>query len=142
MRRLGITTAAGVAIGALSRIEEVADGFDAGISSNSLWVALAFAAGIASRSVAGGAGAGTLALSAANAGYYAWVALTEPERPLDSVAGPVLPWVLLGVAAGVVFGGAGRLWRAGPAGRRWAASLVPAAFAVGEVTGWNQWLLP
>jgi hypothetical protein len=142
MGRLGIAAAAGVALGVASRIEETAEGFSAGISSNRLWILAAFAVGAAARSVAGGAALGVLALTAANAGYYAWVAVTEPGRPLSSVAGPVIDWILVGLAAGVVFGAAGHLWRRGARKWRWMAALALGGVLIADEAGWTGWLLP
>jgi hypothetical protein len=54
------------------------------------------------------------------------VLVTEPGRPLVSVAGPVHEWFVLGVAGGLVFGAAGALLRRDS--RAWrAASTAPLA---------------
>lgn len=87
---------AGIALGVLSRIEEVTDGFFLCISTYTTWCATAYLAGTPLRAV--------LALTTANASYYAYVALTQPGVPLAAVAGPVEKWLVLGVAAGLVFG--------------------------------------
>lgn len=128
---------AGVVLGVASRVEEVA-GFDAGVSTNLTWLATAFVAGALGRGAAGGA----VALTAANAGYYAHVLATEPGRPLASVAGPVERWFALGVAAGVVFGAAGALLRRRSAALRAAAFLPLAAVAVAERVPALSVLLP
>ena len=111
--------AAGALLGVLSRIEEVTPGLSAGISSHSAWVAVAFGAGAAARGgLSRAALTATAAMSAGNAGYYAWIAATEPGMPLTAAAGDPLGWVAAGILTGVVFGPAGRLWAgAGPAGR-------------------------
>jgi hypothetical protein len=100
-----LVLAFGLLLGVLSRVEEVTDGLSLGISSDSAWCAAAFAAGSARR--------GALLLTAANAGYYAWIAVLQPELPLAAAAGPVEAWLGLGLAAGVVFGVTGGAWRRG-----------------------------
>jgi hypothetical protein len=102
----------GIALGVLSRVEETA-GFPSLISTDSAWVGTAFAIGALSGSVRDGSRRGAIGMSSANAGYYAWVALTQPNLPLAAVAGPVERWIALGLLTGVVFGVAGRLWRDG-----------------------------
>jgi hypothetical protein len=87
---------AGVALGVLSRVEEVTDGLFLCISTYTTWCATAYLVGSPGRAV--------LALTTANAGYYAYVAATEPGVPLWMVAGPPVKWYLLGVAAGLGFG--------------------------------------
>lgn len=94
--------AAGFVLGVLSRVEE-RTGFSAGVSSDSAWCAAAFLAASPLR--------GITALTAANAGYYAWIALTQPDLPFAAAAGPVETWLVLGVVTGAVFGTAGGLWR-------------------------------
>ena len=103
--------AAGLALGAVSRVEEVTGGFDLGISTNFTWLALAFGAGALAGELAWSGLAGAVALTAANGGYYAWIVLTEQGTPLDAVAGPVERWFALGVTGGFVFGVAGALAR-------------------------------
>ncbi len=113
----------GALLGVLSRVEERLDGFAVGISTDTTWCALAFLCAAPLRA--------TLAMTAANAGYYAFVALTQPRLPLAAVAGPVERWVVLGVLTGVVFGALGGCFRRG---RRVAA--LPLAFvAISEVAG-------
>ena len=125
--------AAGVVLGVLSRIEEVTPGLSAGVSSHSAWVAVAFLTGASVRGALRRAAlAATAAMSGGNAGYYAWIAVTEPGMPLAAAAGSPLRWVAAGILTGVVFGPAGRLWAgAGPAGRALAA-LPLAAVLVHE----------
>lgn len=123
---------AGLALGVLSRVEEVAAGFSAGISSNATWLAAAFLAGVAVRSAARAAAAGAAALTAANAAYYAWIAATEPGLALDPVAGPPERWLAVGVAGGAVFGFAGRVWAAGPPLARVGAALLLGGVLVAE----------
>jgi hypothetical protein len=125
-----IALAAGIALGALSRVEETADGLDLGISTNVTWLALAFACGATAQRWSGVAGA--LALTVANASYYAYVALTEPGRPLDDVAGPVGRWFALGIAGGLVFGPAGALIRHERLAVRALAAAPLAALVVAE----------
>ncbi len=115
-----VAIAAGVLLGVLSRVEE-RTGFSAGVSSDSAWCAAAFLAASPVRGIA--------LLTAANAGYYACIALTQPALPLASAAGPVEAWLVLGVVTGAVFGTAGRLWRHGP---RLIASLPLALVLVVE----------
>jgi Family of unknown function (DUF6518) len=103
--------AMGAVLGAVSRVEEVTDGFDLGISSNTTWLLTAFAAGAVVATLEWSALAGALALTVANTSYYAYVLLTEPGRPLHTVAGPVDRWYVLGATGGAVFGIAGALAR-------------------------------
>lgn len=108
-----IAIASGLVLGVVSRIEEVAGGFDAGISSNLTWLMTAFAAGALAGSAVDWSGlAGAAALTAANTSYYVWIAATEQATELHAVAGPVAPWFALGVTGGFVFGAAGSLLRA------------------------------
>jgi hypothetical protein len=107
-----VAIAAGVVLGVVSRIEEVVDGFDVGISSNVTWLTTAFVvSALATADIEWGAITGAAALTAANAGYYAYIALTEQATELDSVAGEVEDWFALGVTGGCVFGVAGALAR-------------------------------
>jgi hypothetical protein len=124
--------AAGLALGAASRVEEVTDGFDLGISTNFTWLAVAFGAGALAGELAWSGLAGAAALTAANGGYYAWIALTEPGTPLDAVAGPVDRWFALGVTGGFVFGAAGALLASRSRARRAAACLPLAALLAAE----------
>lgn len=124
---------AGALLGILSRVEEAVAGFAIGLSTNPTWLALAFVVGAAGRrSPRAGATAiaGAVALTAANAGYYAWVAVTEPERELATVAGSPLRWLVLGVAGGAVFAIAGRLWARGHGATRVLACLPLAGVCV------------
>lgn len=107
-----IALVAGALLGVLSRIEETADGLSLGVSANSTWLALAFAAAIVARGAAAGraALAGALALTAANLAYYAWIAVLEPGVELAAVAGSPLRWFALGASGGAVFGLAGWWW--------------------------------
>lgn len=128
---------AGVVLGVVSRVDEVTVDSDV-ISSNLTWLATAFAVG----ALGPGAAAGVVALTAANAGYYAYVLASEPGRPLASVAGPVERWFALGIAAGVVFGAAGALLRSRSVALRAAAFLPLAAVAVAERVPALSALLP
>lgn len=105
---------AGVVLGVVSRIEEVIDGFSAGISSERTWVLVAAACGAG---LARGPGvvrpavAGALVLVVANAAWYAWIALTQPDLALGSVAGSPWRWFALSLAVGPPAGVAGRVAR-------------------------------
>jgi uncharacterized protein DUF6518 len=135
-----IALAAGLVLGVLSRVEETVEGLDAGISTNLTWLAVAFASGAAARRRS--AVAGAFALTAANAGYYAYVAITEPGRPLAGVAGPVERWFALGIAGGIVFGAAGALIRDERARVRAAGALPIAALLLAEQIPALQAVLP
>ena len=82
---LGVLAGA-VAVGVLSRVEERTAGFSVGLSSDTTWVALPFAAGATSDAVARGAVRGMTALTVANLAYYGLVLLLEPAY-LVAVAG-------------------------------------------------------
>ncbi len=127
-----IALVAGLVLGVVSRVEETVDGFDLGISSNLGWLATAFAVGALAGAFARGGLAGAAALTAANCGYYAYVLVTEPGRPLDDVAGPVERWFALGVTGGFVFGAAGALLRARAVPLRLAAPLPLGVLGVAE----------
>ncbi|HEX8104860.1 MAG TPA: DUF6518 family protein [Solirubrobacteraceae bacterium] len=126
--RAAVAVAAGALLGVLSRVEETTAGFSTGISSDSAWVAVAFAAGVATRRAL----PAVAALTAANAAYYGWLAATEPATPLASVAGSPVAWVALGLLAGAVFGTAGAVWAAAREPRRLLAVLPLAAVLVVE----------
>jgi hypothetical protein len=98
---------AGLCLGVLSRVEETTSGFSAGISSNGMWAIAAVAAGAAGRRVH----PAIVVLTAANLGFYAWIAATEPATDLAAVAGNPLRWLVLGVAGGAVFGWTGKRLR-------------------------------
>ena len=136
-RAITAAVPAGIALGVCSRIEEITAGFSLGISSNGAWLALAFVLGICAASPAGAAAAGALALTLANLGYYAWIAATEPGRDLAIVAGPPAEWFLLGAGGGMVFGWAGRAWRAaaGPFRRLVAGLLLAGVLVVENLDG-------
>ena len=107
-----IAIASGLVLGVVSRIEEVVDGFDVGISSNETWLLTAFVVGALAGTAYEWSGlVGAVALTAANTGYYAWIAATEQATELDAVAGPVEAWYALGATGGFVFGVAGALAR-------------------------------
>ena len=125
--------AAGLALGALSRVEELTNGFSAGISSDSCWVATAFVVGALAGGAPRAAAAGALALTIANLSYYAWSKLHDPAVAFADVAGPVLPWFAFGLAGGCVFGVAGHVWRTTPsAPLRLAAALLLAGVMTTE----------
>ncbi len=127
---------AGLVLGVLSRIEETTGGFSAGISSDGAWLVAAALAGALAASLRRGAVAGALALTAANVGYYLWIAATDPGTPLAAVAGPPGRWFALGVAGGAVFGAAGGGWRTGPPVVRLGAALLLAAVLIADgITG-------
>lgn len=102
---------AGVLLGVCSRIEETTGGLSLGVSANSTWLVLAFAAGMLHASGPARAGAtGALALTAANLAYYAWIALFQPQLELAAVAGSPGRWLVLGASGGAVFALSGWLW--------------------------------
>ena len=116
--------AIGVLLGVLSRVEETVDGLFLAISTNTTWCAVAFLAGRPLRAVA--------TMTAANAGYYAYVAIDRPGLELSAVAGSPLRWLALGVAAGLFFGRR----------RHWTALSALAVVAGSEVTGAGAAYLP
>ena len=129
-----IAVVAGALLGVLSRIEETTDGLSAGVSANATWLGVAFVAGVPHRRVSPwrAAVAGALCLTAANLAYYGWIAATQPDLELASVAGSPLTWLALGLGGGAVFGAAGRVW-AGTGGlARVLASLPLAGVCVAE----------
>jgi hypothetical protein len=130
--------ALGAVLGVVSRLEEVTPGFDAGISSDGLWLAAAFAAGVWRGPLAGAA-----ALTAANLAYYAFIGATEPGVRLASVAGRPAHWFLLGIAGGAVCGAAGALWaRWGAPARIATAVLLMGLLLSGAATDLRQALWP
>ncbi len=137
-----VAIAAGIVLGVLSRVEEVAAGLDLGISTNFTWLAVAFLVGGRLGVPEWSALAGAVALTAANAGYYAWILATEPGTPLDAVAGPVERWFALGATAGLVLGGAGALLASRSRALRATACLPLAALLVAERVPALEALLP
>ena len=127
-----IAVGAGAVLGVVSRIEEVEPAFDAGVSTNFTWLGVAFLVGARAASLDWSALAGAVALTTANAGYYAHVLATDPGRPLDQVAGPVDRWFALGVTGGFVFGAAGALVCSTRLPVRVAAAVPLAALLVAE----------
>ena len=97
-------------------------------------VGLAFAVGAFHRRAAVGraAAAGALSLTAATLAYYAWIAATQPDLALASVAGSPLTWLALGAGGGAVFGAAGRVWAGTGGMTRVLASLPLAGVCVAE----------
>lgn len=143
---------AGAALGVLSRVEETQP-WALGISTDATWVALAFAVGaLASRGGARAAAmAGALALTAANAAYYAWIELHQPGSGLSAVTWPHARWFALGIAGGACFALAGRLFATRRGGPRLLACAPLAAVCVanaitlrsdGAVAGVLEQLLP
>ena len=122
--RLTTLLLAGLVLGAVSRFEEVVDGFSAGVSSNGTWLAAAFVSGAFAGSLGRGAAAGAAVLTASNAGYYAYVIGLQPGLEVEAVAGPPERWLVLGIAGGAVFGAAGRVWRCAAPVPRVAAALL------------------
>ncbi len=108
---------AAVVLGVLSRVEEVADGFSCGISSNGGWLLVAMAVGAAATSERRAALRGCTAMTVANASYY-WVTGLSERAPM---------WFLLGVTGGALFGWLGHRLRGGA----WWA-LVPFALVLIE----------
>lgn len=129
-----IALVAGAALGVLSRIEETTDGLSFGVSANATWLGLAFALGVVHRRAAlpRATAAGALSLTAANLAYYAWIAATQPDIELASVAGSPLTWLALGVGGGAVFAAAGRLWTSAAGMTRVLASLPLAGVCIAE----------
>ena len=102
--RVAALVGAGAALGIGSRVEEIVEGFSAGISSNSTWLLAAAVAGLLAASPSRAALLGAAVLTAANLGYYAWILLTEPATDPTSIAGPPARWFALGIAGGIVLG--------------------------------------
>ena len=126
---IALALAGGALLGILSRAEEVTPGLSLGLSSDSAWVAAAFAVGARAHGWRGAALLSTGTMCAANGGYYAWIVLTEPGTPLVAAAGDPWAWVVAGVLTGVVFGVAGRLWGVSPPLGRLAA-VTPLAMVL------------
>ena len=130
----------GVALGALSRIHEGTSALSV-VSTHPTWLLAAVLAGAFARTLGSGALAGAAALTAANAGYYALVAVSE-DVPLASVAGSPGRWVVLGVAGGAAFGLAGAVARRRPGLARAAALAGVGAVLAGDAAGMFSALLP
>jgi Family of unknown function (DUF6518) len=121
----------GALLGILSRLEERTPGLSAGVSSDAMWVAVAFAIGSSRQSARGGAAGGAVTLTAANLGYYGWILATESTDPA-AVAGAPSLWLILGVAGGALFGAAGAIWRTGSPLVRTAAALLCSAVLIAD----------
>lgn len=124
--------AAGLVLGVLSRVEEITTGVSVGISSNAAWLAVAFACGLPHGRALTAAGAGALALTAANGGYYAWIVVLEPGVDPAAVAGPPARWFVLGATGGALLGACGRGWRTGGPRLRFAAAFALSGVLVAD----------
>lgn len=82
--------------GVLTRVEEVGGVPTVGLSSDAAWLGVALLAGSPAR--------GALTLTAANAGWYAWILVLQPELDPAAVAGSPVRWFVLGLAGGAVMG--------------------------------------
>jgi hypothetical protein len=140
--RVAVVVLAGIALGVLSRIEEV-EPFDLQVSSHPTWLAAAFVAGLIMTSPLRGALAGLGLLTVANGAYYVYVLVTEPGVPLESVAGSPVQWFVLGVGAGGPLGAAGVLCRSGarPPVRLAALALLPIVVAADAIDAFSS-ILP
>jgi hypothetical protein len=92
---------AGTALGAASAAEEATSGFDIGLSTDGLWLAVAFAFGALARSWALAAFCGGAVLTIANAAYYA----------AGGGASDAIAWFAMGIGGGIFFGIAGWVFR-------------------------------
>lgn len=114
--------AAGTALGAGSAAEEATSDFDVGISTDGLWLAVAFTWGAVAWGWGSALVGGVALLTIANVAYYA----------AGGGAPDAARWLLLGVAAGVFYGAAGQLFRRGPEPARLAAILSLSAVLMAE----------
>ncbi len=139
VRRAGVVglVALGALLGVVSRIEETTSGFSVGLSSNASWLGVAFLTGAMQRraGLARAAAAGCVAMTVANASYYAWIAATEPGVPLASVAGLPAYWFMLGVFGGALFGLTGGAWAVSSGAMRVAWSLPISAVWIADGIG-------
>ena len=133
---------AGLALGVLSRVEELEAGFFVGISTHATWALAPYLAGVLASSAPRGALRGAVLLTCANAGYYAWSAAARPGVPLDSVAGSVPHWFAAGLGAGAVFGALGAVTRHGTAPLRIAAAVTTLTVIAADAAGAFGALLP
>jgi Family of unknown function (DUF6518) len=123
--------AIGALLGILSRVEERTPGLSAGVSSDAMWIAAAFAVGATTQDARGGGARGAVTLTAANLGYYGWILATEATDPARVVGGSSL-WLILGLTGGALFGAAGTIWRTGPPPARTAAALLCSAVLIAD----------
>ena len=117
--------AAGIALGALSRIEETTAGWGL-VSSSTTWLAAAFVAGAFTARAVDAAAGGAITLTFANLGYYGW---------MGSLTGRSGRWFELGVAGGAIFGLLGLAARRGHPLLRAGAALTLAAVLAVETMG-------
>ena len=113
---------AGVVLGTASALEESTSGFDIGISTDGLWLAVAFAFGAGAAGVGTAAPCGAAALTIANLAYYA----------AGGGAPDPLGWFALGLGGGAFFGAAGAVFRRGPAPARLAAIMALSGVLIAE----------
>lgn len=78
------------------------------------WLAVAWLLGAFARRPVLGAIAGALALAGGTGAWYAFTLWQVGRAALDYTVPVALGWGLAAVAAGVVFGGAGAVWRSAP----------------------------
>lgn len=129
---------AGLLLGILSRVEETTDGLAAVVSTHATWVLVPFAAGALAGRIGSGARAGVVVLTAANAGYYAWM---RTVAPADTV-GPVAHWILAGIGAGAAAGAVGGAARGTSRLARLAAPAAVGAVVAGDQLGAFAAVLP
>lgn len=91
------------------------------------WLAVAWVLGAVARVPWLGALAGAVALVGGTGAWYAFTVWQIGREALDYAVPVALGWSLASVAAGVVFGGAGALWRS--AERDWLRALGAAVLA-------------
>jgi hypothetical protein len=91
------------------------------------WLAVAWSLGFFSRSRAGGAWAGGVALSLGTASWYLLTVVTGGPAAAPYAVPLAFAWGLVALPAGALFGLAGAVWRDG--------NVVQRAFAVAALTG-------
>lgn len=108
---------AGLALGVLTNVLQglLPNAVQQAANSGAVWVCCAFAVGALASGRVMAAVAGALSQTGAVVGYYAYAEWGPHREGAGSLAAP-LAWLLLGLAAGPLFGTAGRWWRRG--GRR------------------------
>jgi hypothetical protein len=93
------------------------------------WLLVAFFVGRVSRSIPMGAGAGAIALSAAAVTHYVPYRAARFGLDAELFRHPLFMWMLVGGAAGALFGGLGCIQRRGDRAETWGTAALMACLA-------------
>ena len=131
LRRAGLVVIVGLATGALTQLGQglLPEGWSQAANAITPWLFVAFLVGSAMPDTRWAAVAGVAVLLLALVGYYA---MTEIRYGIGGGSRSLVVWGTGAGVGGVVFGVAGRWWRAGEHRQRAAALGLLAAVAIAE----------